>query len=208
MKKCLIICLFFFPLFIKAKEERYNSPKTVVMIRHGEKQLKTDSVGNIIYDEKNQPEFTDYLSVKGWQRAGALSYFFTLNENYTCFGRPVAIFAGKQVPKHPSARPIDTIKPLASLLHMQVLHPYSDPEYKNLVNLIMNSNKYKGQFVIICFEHQHIPLMAECFGVTNAPKTWDEDVFDRAWVIQFDKNGKVSSFENRPQSLMFGDSEK
>lgn len=201
MKKFSFSILLLMPIFIS------SFPSVVAILRHGEKQVLLDSDGNPVY-KNGVIQYTEKLSDRGWQRAGALAYFFSLNPDYTCFGKPAAIFAGNIDKQNQSVRPIDTITPLANNLGMKVSHQYSDPEYKKMVDFIKTSKKYDGKYIIICFEHYHIPLIANAFGVTQAPKTWDNTVFDRVWVFKFDEKGKVLSFENRPQRLMFGDSQE
>ena len=75
-------------------------PRAVVMIRHGEKQVR----GYYIEKKgKKKPKYTAYLSVKGWMRAYALVPFFTEEPDDGpawqsinlpgVFGRPDFIFA-------------------------------------------------------------------------------------------------------------------
>lgn len=184
-------------------------PATIAIIRHGEKQVKTDSNGKPVY-KNGKLEYTLLLSVKGWERAYALVPFFTMNEEYKQFGTPAGIFASR-----PSAteaiRPYDTVLPLAESLKMQVQDPYhgdkNGPE--NLAKYILNSKELDGKYVIISYPHGKIPRLAKSLGISQAPKKWPSaKVFDRVWLTRFDKNGKVISFENRAQKLLYGDSKK
>lgn len=186
-----------------------SGPAMIAIIRHGEKEVKTDSDGKPVYN-KGKLVYTQYLSTKGWERAHALVPFFTMQEIYKEFGAPAAIFASKPS-KTESVRPYDTALPLAESLNMKVQDPFhgdkNGPE--KLADFIMKSRELDGKFVIISYPHGKIPLLAKSLGISQAPKKWpSETVFDRVWLTKFDKNGKVVSFENRPQKLLFGDSKK
>ena len=87
---------------------------------------------------------------------------------------------------------------------------YSPEQYQELANHILTSPEFDGKYVIICFEHNHIPLLAEAFNAKTAPKHWNHQVFDRVWILHFSHHDtgtpKVVKFENNPQRLLFRDS--
>lgn len=187
-------------------------PRAVVMIRHGEKQVK-DYVEK---KGKKKPKYTAYLSVKGWMRAYALVPFFTEEPDDgpawqsinlpSVFGRPDFIFASGPAKAGDSLRPVETVTPLAKILGKEVISSFTAPEYSELAKYIMNDPKFNGSYIVISFEHHHIPLLAKAMGIKQAPKTWG-DVFDRAWVTEFDQQTReVASFHNYPQRLLYGDS--
>lgn len=182
-------------------------PEAVFIIRHGEKQLKLDAQGVPITKKNGEPEYTEYLSDKGWMRANAISFdvnFYNNSEH----GVPVAIFGSAPNSVTGSLRPIETVTPLAKRLKKSVIKTFKANEQSKVVNAIMHNKAYDGKFVIIGYEHHAIPKLAETFGVKNAPKSWPNDVFDRIWEIRFDtKTGKVLSFANNPQHLLYGDSQ-
>jgi len=183
----------------------WSAPAAVFIIRHGEKELALDPQGRPI-TEKGKPKYTKYLSLRGWQRAHAISFdrnFFDNSE----FGVPVAIFASPPPAATDSIRPIETITPLAKRLGLKVNHTIPVGDQPKLAEYIMNNKAFDGKLVVLSFEHHHIPGLAAAFKATEAPKTWANDVFDRIWEIRFDiKTGKVLSFSNNPQKLLFGDS--
>ena len=39
--------------------------------------------------------------------------------------------------------------------------------------------------VLICWEHKHIPLIAQALGATNAPSAWSGSDFDSVWEIDY-----------------------
>lgn len=195
-----IVCLIAFLSTIHC----FSAPAAVFIIRHGEKELALDSQSRPIVKNGKQ-KYTKYLSLRGWQRAHAISFdrnFFDNSE----FGVPVAIFASAPSSITASIRPIETVTPLANRLNLKVDSQFKPGEQPKLADFIMKNKAYDGKLIILSFEHHHIPGLAEAFKVTNAPKVWPDDVFDRIWEIRFDiKSGNVLSFSNNPQKLLFGD---
>lgn len=206
MKNCCLL-VFIFLSFSKL----LSVPAAVVIIRHGEKQVAGYKTGK---KGKEKKIYTRYLSAKGWRRAAALVPYFTIpgNENdqevfnFTKkFGLPYALFASGPSEQDSSLRPIETITPLANNLRLKIRSSFTAEQYQDLASYIMTDPEFEGKYLIISFEHKHIPLLAKAMGIEQAPKKWP-NVFDRAWVTEFDNNGKVLFFQNLPQRLMYGDS--
>lgn len=177
----------FFAFFV-LQAPLFALPSQMMIIRHGEK-----------------PEEGHGLNLKGRERAEALAPFFSGNNEFLKFGLPVAIYAQKTTPANPSMRPEQTVTPLARALKLVVQTKYEHAEYAKLVEAIKTNPEYEGKTVLICWEHQVIPEMAQLFGAKKAPEKWEGDVFDRVWLIDFLPEQKVS-FKDVAQRLLFGDS--
>lgn len=173
-------------------------PAQVFLIRHGEKPA----------DEKE-----NHLSPKGRQRAAALVPYFLETPELLKFGSPVAIYAQPCTePKKHSARPIETVEALAKALKFEVRTPaVGDGAPKDafpaMVKEILEDPKYDGKSVLICWSHGPLPLIAHKFGAEGVPEKWNDDHFDRVWVLTFHKDGKVKC-QDVPQRLLFGDAAK
>lgn len=180
----MVLCFIYQPLFA--------GPGQVMIIRHG---------------EKTKDKHDEYLSVKGLERAQALAPYFMGTKELLQYGLPVAIYAqGPGKIHHKTQRPIDTCTPIAKALGLSVNSNYTHDKYSEMVKEILNTPEYAGKNVLICWEHFMIPAMTQGFGVTNPPSPWPGDVFDRVWVIQFNKDNSVKRFQDLPQRLLFGDS--
>lgn len=183
-KASLIIFLSLQSFFTVA----YSAPAQIVIIRHGEK-----------------PATGNELNEQGWKRANALVSFFGENKIINEFGTPIAVYAGAPNKPGASIRSIQTITPTAKNLGLEVHQSITKDQIDLLVNEVMNTKEYDNHTVLICWEHSVIPDMAHLFGATDAPDTWDSNVFDRAWIIRY-TDGQVSSFQNIAQHLLPGDS--
>jgi hypothetical protein len=164
-------------------------PAAVFIIRHAEKPLG---------DEK-LPD----LTAIGFQRANLLPTLFIAQPGSSKpprFPRPTALFA-TDTSKH-SDRPIETVTPLARALHLRVDHDYADREVSALATELL-SGKYAGQVVLVCWHHGEIPHLAQALGVTDAPKKWDDTVFDRIWMVQW--VGGKPQFDVLLENLLPGD---
>ncbi len=179
---CLVLGSLSLPLFA--------SPAQVVLIRHGEK-----------------PDQGNDLSEVGYQRAKLLPNFFNTNAIVKEFGPPIAIYAMAPSEEDGSLRPIETVTPLAESLDpkLDIQKEYKKKDIEPLVSDILSNKSYEGHMVVICWEHHMIPKIVKQFGWKNAPQ-WDDNVFDRAWVLGF-TDDQVSSFQNIPQNLLPGDSQ-
>jgi len=165
-------------------------PAQVLIIRHGNKLTVNPG---------------EHLSLLGRERAAALTPYLMETKELLTYGSPVAIYAKGVSTGDPSLRPIETVSELAEKLKLPLIKNYTVETFQKMVEEIKNNPTYSGKMVLICWDHYHIPGIAEAFGVTNAPKQWSNEVFDRVWMINFNKEG-VESFQNLPQRLMYGDS--
>ena len=165
----------------------FSAPTQVIILRHAEK-----------------PSTGDDLNAKGRQRAAALVPYFLETPEVLEYKTPVAIYAQKSTESHKSRRPVDTIKGLAKALNQELIQ-YPREDALVMVKDIMAKPEYEGKMVVICWSHTGIPDMAKAFGVKDPPE-WAGSVYDRNWIITFDKG--VASFKSVPQKLMYGDSDK
>jgi hypothetical protein len=168
-----------------------KTPAIVFIIRHAEKP----------FGEKDPN-----LTPEGFKRANALSYLFLPVPGSTAVPRlpkPDFLFA-PEASKH-SNRPIETITPLSQALHLKINHDYVDVETAAVAKEVLGG-KYAGKVVFICWHHGEIPHLAKAFGVDEAPKRWDDTVFDQIWKITWaDGHAQMTTL---PQELLKGDSTK
>jgi hypothetical protein len=161
----------------------FATPKQLIIIRNAESNQNSDS-----------------LSAKGRQRAAALQYKIILT-----YGIPISLYSINPNSAFDSRKPYDTLLPLAWLAQQPVQSFYLKNQIDSLVNSIMDEMTNNNKLVVLSLTNDLIPLVTEHLGVKQAPKTWDNDIFDRMWVITFNEDG-TKTFENKPQALLFGDS--
>lgn len=147
-----------------------KTPAAVFLMRHAE---KPDG-------DTKSPDLTE----AGFARARALPALFMAppGAGPARFPRPDAIFA--TAPSKHSNRPIETITPLAQVLHLKINEDYTDLETGPLAQKVL-SGSYAGKVVVIAWHHGELPHLAEAFGVNDVPNHWDPDVFDRIWEIRW-----------------------
>jgi hypothetical protein len=167
------------------------APLKVMIIRHGEK-----------------PDSGNELNARGQERALALVNFFTTNPPVLSDGKPVAaIYAMKPSREDGSLRPIQTVTPLAEKLGLTINADIKKDHVDDLIDAVLKNSTADGKTVLICWEHKIIPTIVQRFGWDKAPDKWAGEVFDRVWVLGFTKD-KVTSFDDLPQQLLAGDSDK
>jgi hypothetical protein len=164
-------------------------PAMVLIIRHAEKP----------------PEKSAHsLSIKGQERAMAIVPLFTQTPELIYQGLPTALFATKTAPGEISQRTLDTITPLSNYLRVLTDAHYAKSDYADLAQEVLSNRKYQKKTVLICWDHEYISRLAAALGVYPEPPKWPENVFDRVFIITYNKG--QASLVNMPQRLLFGDS--
>jgi len=159
-------------------------PHIVMIIRHAEKP-----------DDKTDPD----LSPQGLERADALAKIIPDH-----FPKPDFLIATKR--SKGSNRPVETLTPLAKVLHEEIEATFDDDDFAQVAHEVLSDPKYSGKTVLIAWHHQKIPELAKALGVKGAPDEWNSDVFDRVWEITYD-NG-TASWKDLPENALPGDSQK
>lgn len=173
-------------------QDLFGVPAQVMIVRHGEKPANREITS---------------LNKKGAERAAALAPYFLGTQALLKYGPPVAVYAMNVGRVHGrSLRPIETCISTAEALGLPLSLNYKHDDYEEMTQEILKDPELDGKNVLICWEHFNIPNIAQGLGVKNAPASWPSNVFDRTWVIQFNKDGTIQSFQNLPQQLLYGDS--
>jgi len=173
-----------------------------MLIRHSERPSADKSVRGVTQGGIKDKE---ELTVRGWQRAGALVRFFAPLENlfvHPALAKPDILFACKAGPKDPSLRPQHTLVPLADLLRVEFNCDYFEGEEELLVKGVLGAN---CSTALISWKHRNMNVIANSIlgNCTTAPQHWPFDRFDLVWV--FDKLGGNWTFSQVPQLLLSGD---
>jgi hypothetical protein len=174
-------------------------PSKIILIRHAEKQ-PDDPPGPPPYgvnaDGKKKRRS---LTVRGWQRSGALVPFF-------CAPKPPVetpgfIYASAVTDDNDdtnSRRPQETVTPLARRLGIEIDISYAIGQEAQLATDIQS----RSGVVLVAWEHKHIPLLATALN-TSAPATWPDDRFDVVWILTAESGAYF--FASVDQSLLQGD---
>lgn len=184
-------------------------PQKLMLIRHGEKEPDTGPPPYGVNEDGEQDKHS--LSARGWQRAGALVRFFrnvwaegieTPDAVYASKVGAVAIMAdGKDVSK--SLRPQQTVTPLCDAIDPKngLQTPKAVGEETQLAQTISQN---ENGVVLVAWEHNHIPNIAQAF-CSSAPGAWpDGSRFDLVWVLTRASDGTYA-FTQVAQSLLSGD---
>ena len=174
------------------------APKRIMFIRHAEKPHEPPCENDEGVKKSGESD-KESLTVRGWQRAGALAHFFSLQLPV----RPNVIFASGIGDDSKSHRPKQTVTPLAELIKMDV----NTNHLKNDLNPLIEDVRKQTGTVLVAWEHQLIPdLVGELPNAPAVPKKWPDDRFDIVWVL--DADGANWKFSQIPQMLLAGDSSK
>ena len=179
------------------------SASKIMLIRHSEKPAKDGTVKGVSLDGAKDKES---LSVRGWQRAGALVRFFAPHHGHfahPALAKPGSLFACKALADNKSLRPQHTLVPLAEFLGANINAEYAEGDEKALTQAAL---AVEG-IVLISWKHNMLPTIANEILADNTitPQEWPIDCFNVVWV--FDRYLEGWTFTQVPQSLLAGDSE-
>lgn len=167
----------------------------ILIIRHAEEH---DVPGVTAKGEHD----THSLTVKGWQRAGALTRLFYPGERGPL--TPDAIFTSAVAPGSPSQRPRQTIGPLHARLRNEGPVDYNEAFAKPDTESLMQAVLACQGVVLIAWEHSQIPhCVAVLPNPPHVPERWPAHRYDLIW--QFDKREDSWEFEQIPQNLLAND---
>lgn len=169
----------------------------LMVIRHAERPDENGSVAGVAENGRSDPT---ELTVRGWQRAGALVRLFRPLDPAALrpsLAEPGAIFATAPTSEHPSQRPLHTVKALADDLHLEVQTGFAIHQEADLVKAALDADAT----VLICWHHERIVKIAEVLNVQVG--SWPDEVFDR--ILVFDRKVNGWSLQVLGQRLLPGD---
>ena len=159
-----------------------------MLIRHAEKPVASDSKD---------------LTIRGWQRAGALVCYFAPPGGAFQDARiatPQALFASHSS----SSRPRETLLPLSEKLGLSIDLNYGKGDEARLVAAA------KGAAGVALISWQHDFMAAVANGILGdnrtSPQEWPKERFDVVWVFDLDAATGKYAFAQMPQCLLAGDS--
>lgn len=181
----------------------------IMLIRHSERPSPAHGRGVSLSGDKDDRS----LTVRGWQRAGALARFFVPLGGafaHPALATPEALFACKAGPKAQSLRPQHTLLPIAELLQIKLNCDYFEDD---ITALVEKASASPGP-ALISWKHDGLPKIANAIlgNASTAPQSWPLSRVDVVWV--FDRRSKGSdasgggawTFTQIPQLLLAGDS--
>ena len=176
----------------------------VTILRHAEKQLGDQPPFSVGPDGIRDPES---LSVRGWQRAGALvGLFVSRPEAATAPGLPTPthLFASRVgETASQSRRPRQTLEPLSERLGIDIDGRFLKAQVGELVAAIRTTEGV----VVVAWEHKMIPLFGTLLAGDgeSIPSLWPDDRYDVLWIFEPDATGTRYRFRQVPQILLAGD---
>lgn len=168
-------------------------PSQVLIIRHAEK-----------FEDRRKIN----LNPRGKTRAEALSQFFQSDPRVLKHGVVSAIIAQTPNDLKKSVRCEETVEPLARAIGQDIVNKFRYGEINQLVEFVKTRSEWDSKSVLICAQHIDIVPLATSFGVENIRQSvWPHETYDRVWILDFSPpDGKLISFKDIPQCLLFGDS--
>jgi broad specificity phosphatase PhoE len=175
----------------------------VMLIRHAEKPQGSSGDYGVTAEGHRDKES---LTVRGWQRAGALAHLFAPAEGRAqeqSLARPQFLYASKPKKQNGSRRSMETITPLAEKLAIRINCNFMKFDTKELLEEV----RVCDGAVLISWQHDYLPEIANGLlgDETTAPQEWPVDRYDVVWVLDLDPASGRYAFKQVPQLLLMGD---
>lgn len=163
-------------------------PDRILFIRHAEQHATPGF-------EENGRADGEGLTIRGWQRAGALVALFARPAL-----RPDLVFTSTVGPDSPSKRPGQTIGPLVRAHGIPLVQRHAKTETDALAADLMT----RAGTVLVCWEHSQIAkTIAALPNPPHTPEEWPGDRYDLVWTLA--RNGTGWTFDASDQRLLAGD---
>ena len=177
---------------------------TIMVIRHAEKPSGRFA-GVTEWGETSARD----LSVRGWQRAGALCCLFAPAYGplqNALLAKPAFIFASASIDDPTpgnarSRRSQETVSPLAQRIGVEVDLTFSKGEERALTEA---AQACPGS-VLIAWQHENISTIAQAILGAKITQIWPPDRFDLIFVFTLDAAAGTYRFAQVPQCLLAGD---
>jgi hypothetical protein len=198
---------------------------TIMIIRHAEKPPEPPSAPPPFGVAPDGTSDARSLTVRGWQRAGALvNLFVPTRPRPSSIRTPQFIYAVKvdgddEKPRDASGTRIgtkgrrsqQTIAPIAEKLRSAATLNFTFDKGDEAA-MIASAMACPG-VVLICWVHENIPRIGSGMQVNSAtpvPETWPTDAqggsrFDVVWLFELDDATGAYRFSQVPQELLAGD---
>ena len=174
-----------------------------MLVRHAEKPDKDATPYGV---NRKGERSKESLQVRGWQRAGALIALFAPSNGQfnNSLAKPRFLFASKPLRRKGSRRPLQTIRPLAEKLDIEINADFQRSDFTSMLKEVFSCRGV----VMICWQREYIPEIArEILDKRKiAPANWPEDRYDMIWVFDLDRSTGRYKFKQVPQKLLRGDS--
>ncbi|HAT31324.1 MAG TPA: hypothetical protein DCW29_10880 [Janthinobacterium sp.] len=171
-------------------------PLTILLLRHADKPGPDTGAG---VDAQGRHD-ADSLSVRGWQRAGALALLLS---GHGAAPTPQALFASAA--RTGSRRSGQTVAALAAKLGLEIDDRLGKGEEVQLAELILG----RGGVLAVCWQHEGLPAIARHVlgdaAPPDLPAAWPESRYDMLWQLQREAQGWT--FRQLPQMLLAGDTD-
>jgi hypothetical protein len=197
-----------------------SPPQQIYLIRHGEKpadppapspgQPASASGPPFGVDVDGNPNVHSLLP-RGWQRPGALAVLFdpALGALQAGLRTPTALYSPSygDPGKTQAHRTFQTIQGLGARLGLPIQSPQPEGQEPALAAAILASG---SEVVLICWEHHHIPAIAQAIPTVDAttiPAVWSGLRFDVIWTFALEPATGRYVFGQVPQQLLDGDTD-
>jgi hypothetical protein len=175
----------------------------IMIIRHGEKPL--GHPGTPVGVTHDGSPARHALTVRGWQRAGALASLFTTPPAAKPVAVPDLLVSRAYPGSKTDHRVHQTLQPLADRLTLEIEQWGTPDDPQSAIAELLSSTG--RQVALLCWDHKEIPALAGAIPTGDQlPAAWPDDRFDLIWIFDRVAGDELRyTFSTADQSLLSGD---
>lgn len=189
MKKllfCILVSVSFHAVFA--------APSEIIIVRHGDKTVHSSP-------EWKKNHGSDYvLSAKGVVRSVKLAQYVI--KKFKSVDHVIAPVPQDMATDASSIRPETTAGPIVNMMASERPNGFklkllfSDKDYSALAHLLLTDKQFDHQRVLIIWNHNMIPQLANLLGIKEKLPVWPSSDFDSVYILNYTDNGKLSHWQH------------
>jgi len=182
----------------RARVVRIVAPERILCLRHAEEPAKPVDAEGPGFDANGTSESA--LSIRGWQRAGALAATELCHLLSRTSRDRLAIFVPDYDGEPERHRSYQTVLPLAQRLDVKIRHPCNKDEVQKLQQAVLQHDGV----AVVCWQHRNLTTFAQRL-VGDMRLKWPAGRFDLIWDFRAVGTGGTYTCHRIGQKLLAED---
>lgn len=172
----------------------FATPSDIIIVRHGD---KTPHLLPKWDKNKRKSDYT--LDAKGTVRSVKLAQYII--KKFKSVDHVIAPMPKNLATDASSLRPAETAGPIVNMLAstnpqgFKLELPFHDTQYADLAHLLLTDKRFDHQRVLIIWNHNMIPQLANLLGIKEKLPAWPSADFDSVYILNYTNTGAFSHWQ-------------
>jgi hypothetical protein len=95
--------------------------------------------------------------------------------------RPDRLIAARS--RRGSARPRETLAPLARRMRVRIDASFDDEQPGDLAGTLLGNDRWRGKNIVVAWRHGTLPALARALGARRVPTSWPSRRYNWIWEL-------------------------